>query len=79
MPLGAWEFYTVLDDDPATERGVDRDVLRHGRRATPPPAAPAAPRTPDMATQTAVLDGRPTMPAGPRRPATGSTAPAGSR
>ena len=34
VPLGAWEFYAVLDDDPTTEPGIDRDVLRPriGRR-----------------------------------------------
>ena len=47
MPLGAWEFYTVLDDDPASEETSTGSAARRAR-TTPPPAVPAV-RAPEMA------------------------------
>ena len=56
MPLGAWEFYTVLDDDLAAEEASTGTCCARGSEAAPRLAVPAAPRAPDMATRTAVLD-----------------------
>ena len=42
VPLGAWEFYTVLDDDPARAAPTTRTRPARAARVTPPTRRPAA-------------------------------------
>ena len=42
VPLGAWEFYTVLADDPATEQASTGDALTAGPADATPCCAGSA-------------------------------------